>query len=86
MITIRDIETITHNCSKYVDLKLYILDILKHENIKKIVKLTRHAHIVNNLRVKFLMRMNILESEEMILNIFRRKIILSLCENLKTNI
>ncbi len=85
-ITIRDIEIAIHNCFEYVKLKLYILDTLKFSNVKKIVKLTRYAHIVNNLRVKFLMKMNILEFEEIILNISRRKMILSLCENLNVNI
>jgi hypothetical protein len=51
--------------------------------IKKIVKLTRQTHVVDNLRVKFLMSMNILDSEKIVLNISRRRMILILCENLK---
>jgi hypothetical protein len=85
-ITVRDIEIAIHNCFEYVKLKLYISDTLKFSNVKEIVKLTRYAHIVNNLRVKFLMKMNILEFEKVILNISRRKMILSLCENLNVNI
>ncbi len=38
---------------------------------------------MNNLRAKFLMKMNILNFEEIVLNISRRKMILILCENLE---
>ncbi len=76
-IKVRDIETATHNCFEYVHLKLFIPD------FKEIAKLFRQAHVVNNLRAKFFMSMNILKSEEIILDISRRRMILSLCENLK---
>ncbi len=76
-VRIRDIDIVIHNCSKYVHLKLFI------SKFTKIVKLTRQTHVVNNLRVKFLMKINILESKKAILNISQRKMILSLCENLK---
>ncbi len=86
VITVQDIKTITHNCFEYVNLKLFIFEILKVATFKRIAKLTRYAHIVDNLRAKFLMRMNILRSKKIVLNIFKRKMILSLCENLKINI
>jgi hypothetical protein len=77
---VKDIETATHNCFEYVRLKLFISE------FKEIVKLNRQAHVVNNLRVKFFMRMNILESKEIILNLRRRKMTLTLCENVKVDI
>ncbi len=86
VITVRDIKTITHNCFEYVNLKLFIFETLRVVTFKRIAKLTRHAHIVNNLRAKFLMKMNILRSKKIVLDIFRRKMILLLCENLKINI
>ncbi len=76
-IRVRDIDIIIHNCFEYVHLKLFISE------FTEIVKLSRQTHVVNNLRVKFLMKMNILRSEKIILNIFRREMMLSLCENLK---
>ncbi len=79
-VTIRDIETVTHDCFEYVHLNLFI------SGFKEIVKLSRQTHVVDNLRAKFFMSMNILESEEVILNLCRRKMTLSLCENLKVDI
>jgi hypothetical protein len=79
-MTIRDIEIVTHNCFEYVHLKLFISE------FKNIVKLSRQAHVVDNLRAKFFMSMNILRFEEIILDISRRKMIFSLCENTEVNI
>jgi hypothetical protein len=79
-VTVRDIETVTHNCFEYVHLKLFIFE------FKEIFKLSRQAHVVNNLRTKFLMSMNILKFEEVILDISHRKMILSLCEDSKIDI
>ncbi len=62
-VTVRGIDAATHKCFEYVILDLYIPD------FKDIAKLTRQVHIVNNLRAKFLMSMNILSLEEIILNI-----------------
>jgi hypothetical protein len=78
-IKIREINTVIHNCSEYVLLEIYISE------FKEIAKLTRQAHVVDNLRAKFLMSMNILEFEKVIIDISRRKLIFSLCENLKVN-
>ncbi len=85
-VTVRDIDIATHNCFEYVTLELFISGYIRNPRSKDIAKLTRQAHVVDNLRAKFLMSMNILESEKVILNIFRRKMILSLCESLKVNI
>ncbi len=79
-IIVKSIETATHNCFEYVRLKLFISE------SKEIIKLSRQAHVVNNLRVKFLMKMNILESKEIILNLRRRKMTLTLCDNVKVDI
>jgi hypothetical protein len=82
----RDIDIATYNCFEYVTIELFIFNYIRNSRSKDIAKLTRQTHVVNNLRVKFLMNMNILESKKMILNISRRKMILSLCENLKIDI
>ncbi len=76
-ISVRDINIVIHNCFEYVHLELFISKFLE------IVKFTHQAHIVDNLKAKFFMSMNILEFEEIILDISRRRLILSLCENLK---
>jgi hypothetical protein len=85
-VIVREIEIATHNCFEYVSLELLISNCTKISFSNEIEKLTRQAHVVNNLRAKFLMSMNILRFEEMILNISRRKLIMSLYENLETNI
>ncbi len=79
-MTIKEIETITHNCFEYVHLKFFISE------FKNIAKLSRQAHVVDNLRAKFFMNMNILELEKIILDISRRKMMFSLCENTEINI
>jgi hypothetical protein len=76
-IRVRGIDIAVHNCFEYIVLKLFIPE------LKEIAKLIRQTHVVNNLRAKFLMNMNILRSEEIIIDISRRKMILPLCENLK---
>lgn len=85
-VIVRDIEIAIHNCFEYVNLKLFVSSVLKSEKFKEIAKLTRQVHVVNNLRTKFFMNMNILESKKIVLNIFRRKMIFTLCERFEINI
>ena len=46
-----------------------------------IIKFIKNIHIVNNLKTNLLIKMNILNLKEMIINLFKKNIIFAKCEN-----
>ena len=62
-IMIREIETIRYLMNEFVMFNIYISELInnKIEMIKIIVK----VHLVHNLKIKFLIDVDILDSEEM---------------------
>jgi hypothetical protein len=79
-INVRDIENILHQFSSYVILNLYLLDIIDDKKVKDHIH--REFHIVDELKCKTLMRLNIMTSEEMTINLANKFLVILICENL----
>ena len=65
-ISVWDIETIKYLTDEYVILKIYISGLV-NEKIE-IIEIVAEVHLVHNLKVKLLISINILDSEEMNIN------------------
>ena len=63
--------------NKYAKIDIY----LSEKNCTVIIMLK--IHIVENLRTKMLVNMNILMSKDIIMNLFRKLIIINSCENIE---
>ena len=76
-IIVRDIEAIQHFFSNYTILKLWISDQGFNDSI--ITFIIREIHIVDELRINMFINMNIQASKKMIIDLFRRKLIVDNC-------
>ncbi len=79
-INVRDINNALHQSSSYVMLDLY-LDGISHEK-KARDHIRREFHLIDELKCKILMRLNIMISEKMIINLVDKSFVISTCENL----
>jgi hypothetical protein len=80
-INVRDINEVFHECISYVILDLYLDDIF--EKKKKRNHLRREFHVVDDLRCKILIDMNILSSEQMRIDLISKSLFISTCRNLE---
>ncbi len=80
LINVRDINNALHQSSSYVMLDLYLDDITIERKARDHIR--REFHLVNELKCKLLMRLNIMISEKMIINLTNKSLITFTCENL----
>jgi hypothetical protein len=81
LINVKDINEIFHECISYVILDLYLDDIF--EKKKKRDHFRREFHVVDDLRCKILIDMNILSSEQMRIDLISKSLFISTCRNLE---
>ena len=62
-ITVREIETIRYLMNEFVILNIYISELIK--NKIEMIEIIMKIHLVCNLKIKFLIDINVLDSEEM---------------------
>jgi hypothetical protein len=62
-ITVRDIRIIRYSTNEFVILNLYISELVN--NKIKIVEIIAEVHLIQNLKVKLLIDVDVLNSEEM---------------------
>ena len=74
-ITIREIETIRYLTNKFVILNIYISELI-NDRIK-IIKIIMKVHLVCNLKVKLLVDVNVLDSEEMNISFHNNSLIIN---------
>ena len=79
-VTIRDIEKQIYDNSKYVMIDFYISERIIDESV--LAHLADEIHIVNNLKVNMLIDMNIMNSEQIILDFDKNILIVSTCKGL----
>ena len=79
-ISLRRIEA-----TKYIFDEWFLLNIFLREkneiNQSIIIHLKREIHLIDNLKIKFLMSMNILRVEQIIVNLSNKKLRFDVCEN-----
>ena len=88
-IKIRDIEAREHDSSKYVELNFYLNDTLANEDQidaidvehSTIAHFKREVHVMNDLRAKLLIDIDILDLEVMIVDLDKRQLIIESCDD-----
>ena len=76
-MTMRDIDVNMHNVNEYIKLQIYLF------NKNNIVKVKKEFYIVDDLVVKALIDINIIKSEDIILDIKKNVIIIDLYKNIQ---
>ena len=79
-ISIRDIEIAKHLTKDYIQLLMYLFDVV--ESFLVIAHFTREMHVVDNLKIKLLLRMNIIDFERFVINLNKRQLSVRSCKNL----
>ena len=77
-IKIRDIDDREHVNFDYVNLNIYFENKLKKKS--SIVHVKKNVHVINNLRVKILIDIDIIYSKKMTINLQTRKFIIDNCD------
>ena len=80
-IRVHDIDDKLHDSSEYTELDFYVVDTLSNQS-SVIVHFRRKIHLVNDLRAHALLDVDILESEQIILDMSKRTITFFACSNL----
>ena len=74
LIKIQDLKSITHQCNKFVQLTIYLLN-----NNECTTVITQETYIVENLKTKMLVKMNVLISEIISINLVSKVVMISSC-------
>jgi hypothetical protein len=80
LINVRDINNVLHQSNSYVMFNLYLDEITIERKTRDHIK--REFHLMNELKCKLLMRLNIMISKKMIINLTNKSFIILTCENL----
>jgi hypothetical protein len=84
LINVRSIENALHQSFSYVMLDLYLNEMCNDK--KAWAHIRRESHIVNDLKCRLLMSLNIMTFKEMIINLVDKSLIISICENIAISI
>lgn len=80
LINVRGIENSKHSCQEYAFIDLYLPGILINKSV--VTHLTRDIHVVDDLRVKLLLGMNIMSSKRISTNVTKRLVTVDSCRDL----
>ena len=83
-IKIKDIHSKIHDSSKYLVLNLYFKKKC-HEEVA-VAHVKTEFHLMNDLKIKILINMNVMNSEQMIFNFDNNILMISICQNMKISI
>ncbi len=78
-LTIRDIDSNVHEIEKYVNFSIYLSS--KDDSIR-LIEIHRKMHLVKELKTNMLIKNDILESKEIIIDVQIKKAIIRNCENI----
>jgi len=78
---IQELRTETHHCDKYIILIIYLPD-----NNNQLAVIIKEMHIINNLKVKMLVDIDILVLENISIMLLSRKAIVSSCDNIELSL
>jgi hypothetical protein len=79
-INVKEIENILHKCDICLMLDLYLDDVSNESKVREHIH--KEFHVIDDLKCKLLMKLNIITSEEMIINLIDKSLLISTCENL----
>ena len=75
LITVREIETIRYLMNEFVILNIYIFELINDKI--KIIEIIVKVHLVHNFKIKLLIDVNILDSEEMNISFHNHSLIIN---------
>jgi len=81
LIVIWELRTEIHHCDKYVILIIYLPD-----NNDQLAIIIKEVHIINNLKVKMLVDINILILENISIMLSSRKAIVNSCDDIELSL
>ena len=84
-VKVKSINSFVYDSFEYVFMNFYVSDHIKFEE-KAVTHFIRKLHIVEKLKVKMLIKMNILNFEEIDVLYSTRKIIIFSCEDFIANL
>ena len=79
-IFVRDIDTFRHVTNDYLMLSMYIQDTI--DKRKATTHLRREIHVIDNLKTKLLLSMNVMSFERMIVDMNLKQLIIKNCQSL----
>lgn len=79
-LKVRDIDVSTHETKKYIDIFIYLSS---RNDSNKMTCIKREMHIVENLKAKMLIEIDILRLEDITLNVSNKLTRIDSCENMK---
>ena len=77
-ISVQELEVIIHQSAQYAKMNIYL-----SERSDCTAVVSQEIHIVKNLKAKLLISMNILVSEDIIMNLLRKFTIIGSCDNIE---
>ena len=81
-IKVRDIDDFVMSFSKYVTLKILMRDEFDLDKIFVVDKIRCQTHVIEKLKINMLMRFDILSSERMIIDYFKKILIIDDCKSM----
>ena len=84
LIRVHELRSKIHSCSDFILLDLYLDD--KVDSQVKTAHIYHEVYVVDNLNVKLLLDLNILKSEEIIIDLKKKCLIIHSCQDLKISI
>jgi hypothetical protein len=83
-INVRDIDNVLHECEFYVMLNFYLDDLFYDKKVRN--HMHREFHIMNDLKCKLLMKLDIMTSKQMIINLIDKSLFIFMCNDLIVSI
>ena len=84
LIRVHELRSKIHSCSDFILLDLYLNS--KVDSQVKSAHIYHEVHVIDNLNVKLLLDLNILKSEEIIIDLKKKCLIIHSCQDLKISI
>ena len=81
VIKIRNTDNVNFNINEYLFVNFRIFEITIDDNFV-VINFIKHFYIVDDLKIKMLFDNDILKFEQMILNIFKKRVIIENCQNM----
>ncbi len=81
LISVWEIDFNKHMTSEYVIVPIHLVNIVKSNQQEVEVIITWETHLVDGLKTKMLVEMNIIRSEQIDIIILKKQIIIDICQN-----
>lgn len=78
-LQIKDIDAVTHETNKYVQILIFISKIIKNGN-QILICIIREIYLINKLKISLLIENDFLESEEFTINVNNKKVFIASCD------